>query len=433
MNWRSLKFFFSFLRSDYLKKRFCTTVFIAILISNSYAVPAYSIENGSDDLGNERLVPIYKGQYSETSVLTCSGFLYAPDIVFSAGHCFNTPGSGSSDFFVGEPGRATAQLNKKIKVVDRFVPSDMDDVNYNNDFAILILESRLTQIEPARIISVDKLNQAIKINSDVKISGYGFYSNACFQYAPNCVGVSGLESKRARLDMPRVPKKLIARLSPEEQLKNKVNIFRSNGYEVNAQFFEGTSVCSGDSGGPNTVVLDGVEFYIGPTSRGSSANACGMGGGESPGGGYMTFYPASAYPELIEQSISAAKTWRDVAKNSPKTILCIKSGKEKIVTSKNPKCSNGFKKTNLINLKPKESGPCFELGKLSGNLTCVASGGEKIWFKLTLEQSKDGYPVIGSKCFRNDVVAMGYNSSNEYVPIVCSFRESGHFPKWLDI
>jgi hypothetical protein len=33
-----------------LKKRFCTTVFIAILISNSYAVPAYSIEYGSDDL-----------------------------------------------------------------------------------------------------------------------------------------------------------------------------------------------------------------------------------------------------------------------------------------------------------------------------------------------------------------------------------------------
>lgn len=416
-----------------MKKRFCTTVFIAVLISNSYAVPAYSIENGSDDLGNERLVPIYKGQYSETSVLTCSGFLYAPDIVFSAGHCFITPGSGDSDFFVGEPGKPASQPNKKIKVVDRFVPFDMDDINYNNDFAILILESPLSQIEPARIISADKLSQAIKINSEVKISGYGFYSNTCFQHAPNCVGVSGLESKRARLDMPRVPKKLIARLSTEEQLKNKVNIFKSNGYEVNAQFFEGTSVCSLDSGGPNTVVIDNIELYIGPTSRVASANACGMGGGELPGGGYSTFYPATNFAELIEQSVSAAKTWRKVAKKSPKSILCVKGRAEKIVTSRNPKCSNGYKKIDILKLKPRESGPCFEIGKLSGNLTCVASGGEKIWFKLTLEQSKDGYPIIGSKCFRNDVVAMGYNSSDEIVPVVCSFRETGAFPKWLDI
>jgi hypothetical protein len=119
--------------------------------------------------------------------------------------------------------------------------------------------------------------------------------------------------------------------------------------------------------------------------------------------------------------------------STSKSILCVKGRAEKIVTSRNPKCSNGYKKIDILKLKPRESGPCFEIGKLSGKLTCVASGGEKIWFKLTLEQSKDGYPIIGSKCFRNDVVAMGYNSSNEYVPIVCSFRESGHFPKWLDI
>jgi len=150
--------------STFWIKRFLATALMSLVLSNLYSMPGYAIENGSDDLGNKRLVPIYKGQYSETSVLTCSGFLYAADIVFSAGHCFNTSGSGSGDFFVGEPGRPAAQLNKKIKVVDRFVPFDMDDINYNNDFAILILESPLTQIEPARIILADYLNQAIKVN-----------------------------------------------------------------------------------------------------------------------------------------------------------------------------------------------------------------------------------------------------------------------------
>jgi hypothetical protein len=402
------------------------------IVSAFASVPAKAIENGTDDLNNKRLVSIYRGLYSETAVLFCSGFLFSADIVFSAGHCFNSPGSGSYDLFVSEPGVKASQINKKIKVVEHFSPSDMDDLNFNNDFAILILEKPISTVTQAKIISLDKLKDLISNNSIIKISGYGLQSNACFEYAPTCVGVTGLDSKRSRLDMPRTPKTINAKLTPENRLKNKVNIFKPNGLEVYAQYSEGTSICGGDSGGPNTVFLDNEEFYIGASSSTSSANACGM-GAELSGGGYSTFYPAANYLDLISESINAAKSWRDLAKKTPSSILCIKGNIEKVVISKTPKCASGYKQTTLENAKPMESKLCPEIGKISGSLTCVASEGKKVWFKLTIEQSFNGHATIGSQCYRDGVITMGYNNDKEYVTIICSFREAGAFPKWLDL
>ncbi len=415
-----------------MNKKLNFLLFSILILSVVRTNPAQAIENGSDDLNNKRVVSIFKGSYPEIATLTCSGFLFSPNIVFSVAHCFHGPEAGTNDFFVTEPGIEVNPLSPKVKVVDKLIPSDFENINYNNDFAILILEKSISELPPAKIISIEKINELIKIKSEIKISGYGLQSNACFEYAPTCIGISGLGNKRARLDMPRKPKSIDSTLSLEVNLNNKVDIFKPNGLEVYAQFSDGTSICSGDSGGPNTILIDGEEFYVGASSRVASSNACGM-GMPKPGGGYSTFYPAANYQDLIDQSIKTARYLDKLAKKMPRSILCLKGKIEKIVKSKNPKCPAGFKQTSIENAKANEANPCPEIGKISGNLTCVASDGKKIWFKLTIDQSFNGQPIIGTRCYRDGVITKGYNKEKENITIVCTFREAGAFPKWLDL
>jgi len=42
---------------------------------------------------------------------------------------------------------------------------------------------------------------------------------------------------------------------------------------------------------------------------------------------------------------------------------------------------------------------------------------------MTLSKPQDGRPTVGSSCYRNKVVALGYGSRGELIPMLCTMRE----------
>lgn len=262
--------------------------------------PAIAIENGQDVSSSTRVVPIFHGKSKFQTSLNCSGYLYSSDVVLTAAHCFMFPGLETMDYFVSLPGKAISQSITRIKIVDIFKPASMNTFNYNDDFAIAILEKSIPGYKKSKILSIDNFSKILDSSSPITVSGYGLQSEYCRRNMQEC------QSKVA-------PKIIKGKLVSFKNVKNPTNWFKKNGTEVFVQFSEGVSICGGDSGGPYTAEIDNEELYIGPVSQMDSGNSCGGAvgtGGEKPGGGYGTFYPAYNYSELIDQAVESAAEWR---------------------------------------------------------------------------------------------------------------------------
>ena len=79
-------------------------------------IPANAIENGDSAINHPRVVSMYfANPYNANDLFpNCSGWLYSPRIVFTAGHCvydgFEKPKKilrSASNTFVGKPGAVT--------------------------------------------------------------------------------------------------------------------------------------------------------------------------------------------------------------------------------------------------------------------------------------------------------------------------------------
>lgn len=372
--------------------------------------PIHAVENGVDVSSDSRVLPIYHGITDVVTTLNCSAYLYSPDIILTAAHCFMAPGLEKMDYFVSAPGKPVSKTTPKIKIVDIYKPFTMNTVYYNDDFAVGILEKSIVGYNKSKIISDSQISHILDQNTTVKVSGYGLQSNYCRENWQEC------QSKVS-------PKLIEGKLVSFKNVKNPTNWFQKNGKESFVQFSEGVSLCGGDSGGPYTVSIEGQEHYVGPVSQIDSSNSCGGAkdtGGEKPGGGYGTFYGAYNYLDLIEQALTSVQDWR---KNQIVSIACKKENIEKFVTRALPTCPKGFKQIALDKAKPVAFAPCAELGLLKNGFSCVLINKQLSWLKMTLSKPQDGRPTVGSSCYRNKVVALGYGSRGELIPILCTMRE----------
>jgi hypothetical protein len=225
--------------------------------------PSFAVENGEKEKGISRVVALYFGEYPG-----CSGYLYEPKIVFTAAHCLI---GTYQPTHVGLPNQSTGLGADRVKVESILFNDQYNKANqYSNDFAILILSNPIP-INNKVILLNDEIKQKIQnAQMQVKISGYGDQDST--------------GTARETVRDAHYFHGTIVKISDEIEISN-------TGV---------AGVCSGDSGGPNTVIYEGQEVYLGATSHGWNQSNCGKwsGGGQKT----LAFDPIYKHNSLIEKA-----------------------------------------------------------------------------------------------------------------------------------
>lgn len=258
--------------------------------------PSFAIENGEKEKNPSRVVVLYWEQQPG-----CSGYLYEPRIVFTAAHCLIYSQLPTS---VGLPNKTTGLSAEKVSIQDILFSDQYNKLNpYENDFAILILSKPIEVNDKIVLLNEEIKNKIYNSQVQAKISGYGYQS-------PN----------RNMTEIVRDAHFFygtIVNISDEIEISN-------NGVG---------GVCSGDSGGPNTIMYEGKEVYLGATSHGWNQPNCGLwaGGGQKT----LLFDPVYKHDRLIND----AKTMvAPVIVTKNKNVVIGNKIKNKCVKLKNGKC-----------------------------------------------------------------------------------------------
>jgi V8-like Glu-specific endopeptidase len=291
---------------------------------------------GSQPVESDSRVVAYFDHGNGTS--GCSGFLFSPQIVFTAAHCTLVPEAFTQIPVemgaVGLPGAAEGLNSKRIKVVKIFRAAYQPFRTgpplqlIKNDFAILVLDKPLATVPEAPLVSAQLLAQAITGKSVIKDYGYGYQ------------GVSGEQSPNYRgTPVDRLPRYSVFTL--QNPTTNSVQ-------EIQVEVKYPQSICGGDSGGPMILTDLGIDYYIGLNSNGDHMELCGQGNNDYSKDGYMSSDAVYNFNQLIEQAKDYVLTPHSevipVAVNKIKTISCVSGKKTLKVSSVNPTCPKGFKK-----------------------------------------------------------------------------------------
>jgi len=188
---------------------------LSILALSLVSTPSsYSMQNGQDALGDERVVGIMFGQNSQRH---CSGALLAPRIVATSGHCVLRIDNGvfskekhfngellSSDLWVSAPGIDVPKggTSNKAKVIAQFVPESYTDsmcegTDCNagmSDVAILILDKELSN-KTFRFATKEEILLMKNISTSVLAIGYGLKSEQDWQNSKSGLGQDGKPTK----------------------------------------------------------------------------------------------------------------------------------------------------------------------------------------------------------------------------------------------
>ena len=310
--------------------------------------------NAPINLDNPRVVPIF-GQYNASQISNVagwSGFLYSPRIVLSAAHShykFDSNGNRIPEeppfITVGKPNSSAKSTDGRVKVIKTFIGDyKRSNLGGANDFAVLVLDSDLIQLSPAKLLSPEIETELVNARAEVTFHGYGEYRDRCAPGQKNPCPKDFNNPDQRTSELPRVNKINLAPKSDFTWLQGQSLIDASTETLVSNH-----KACSGDSGGPITTTYKGELLYLGQGLNGNNVYACGAGNGlanakhpEELG----MFSPVYKHLDLIKQAEEfikqqpvAEKTKRG---NSIPTITCVKGKSTKKVSGPNAKCPKGF-------------------------------------------------------------------------------------------
>ncbi len=335
--------------------------------------PANASYNGVIDYSNPRIVPMFR-EINQNSP-GWSGYLYAPRIIFTAGHGeMNFDSNGNKiDYsglpaFAGLPNSKVTDNLKKFKVVKKWVSTSMRYENATlGDFAIYVVGEDIADVEPAKLATREIAKELESERAFVEITGYGEYKDRCKEG-------DQLPCPQDPFGRSLEPRKLKVQVRPYEDFLSLVGYERPQLKGSLLTWGGGkVSPCSGDSGGSLTARYKGEEIYLAVTPNGMNGYACGAAGYyDGKGGiGYASpiydhldilkkaeeFVAAALAQEATEKakakptptptpsaSASPASLAKPVAAPKKITITCVKGKATKKVTGVSPKCPSGYKK-----------------------------------------------------------------------------------------
>jgi hypothetical protein len=326
---------------------------LLIIIFAAVSQPALGSYEGTPDFTNDRIVPLMSSPTDLNS--SGSGFLYSSRIVFTSSHTsfgFNANGDRQEfrpDLSVGKPNLDIKTIGQGVRVIKRisapgFLRAGDPDLN---DFAILILEKELVNVDPVQLLTPAIEKELKEKRAEVKLHGYGVFVDLC--------GVG--EILPCRSTYPRtsdIPRSISATIRPVQDFPSLL------GYEVPQRlsdqllFFSPgkSSMCNGDSGGSLTTEYNGKLLYLANVGTADKIYACGQTRLFDGKGGINFSQPIYKYLDLIKEAEAfvAAQIKSEIAQErtviNPKkrTITCVKGKLTKKVTSVKPKCPTGYKK-----------------------------------------------------------------------------------------
>lgn len=203
------------------------------------------IINGVDNPGDPSIVAIYAKREGGDKGALCTSTLIAPKVLLTAAHCVSDqalaqlPGSGAITFtaLLGPNLTDTANPSPRAAIAETHADPEfnMSMVMNGHDIAVAILAEPITD-RPIIPVNLAPLDPALT-GSQVRLVGYGLNNG----FAQTGAGV------KRQADVPLV--------SFDDKL-------------VKTGTWFGTTMCSGDSGGPVLAKVNGVETVIGVNSFG---------------------------------------------------------------------------------------------------------------------------------------------------------------------
>ena len=273
------------------------TVSVVLLGLSSSSFPVQASLPGIEDYTNERIVPL---MITPTSARADgSGFLYSSRIVFTSAHTAVTFDSNGkmvdfrSELSVGNPNSNVKSSGDGVRVIKRFAAPGYvaNREGDTHDFAILVLERDLIQIEPAQLMTPEIEKELVDKRATVKMHGYGNYTDLC---GPN----DSPPCSSGRLSSSSVPRYSEATLRPASDFAQLLPRPIPTRFVNELLFFSPgkTGMCAGDSGGSLTTTYNGKLLYLSNIGTGASTYGCGMGGGYDGKGGFQ--YSPQIYKQL---------------------------------------------------------------------------------------------------------------------------------------
>lgn len=258
-----------------MRKLLAISAFFSLLVQ-----PATAMENGESALGSDRIISIHPAGMT--------GFLYDDRIVFTNAHSV-VEKSGSlrpNDFWkVSNPGAKTWSQSTYAQVVQVFIADGYRDWNPRsdwarpNDFAILILDRPVANVERAVLATEEKINSYRDQGALVTTGGYGFQSkvdrDTDYSKSPRIV-----EPKKATLRMASGD---YITTAVAGHIAGRSYDARRGPYPTNLAYhllspYGGPGTCDGDSGsgfyreeGSDLVYLGTIGAHLGITNCGNDS------------------------------------------------------------------------------------------------------------------------------------------------------------------
>jgi len=272
----------------------------AILVAWSMLTPtqAFAIDGGQEVPGHPRIVSINIGPQSER-YWACTGFLYAPRVVITAGHCLFKP-RGSQErlvdsfVYVGKPGAVLQTNEKQIQAQKIFMPDSYKNERFGNlynneDFAIIITRQPVARVSKAIPMSEKELKELHSNFGRVLVGGYG-YSNE--------------EERYQNLNGRKYPRLIELELAPLDYIQRFgiVDPIEKYGWAMTNP--KAGSTCDGDSGAGFFIEKGKKTVYVGLNAWPIGSPNCWNRMGWHGSGGLNRIDPIYNHTDLVNKALA---------------------------------------------------------------------------------------------------------------------------------